>query len=69
VEETEKTKTAGITRHATTMKINQIFSHFQRGSSFIGVVNRPLNSPDSMTSAIPVITIRGSGERQSPKTS
>src|SRR5262249_20365262 len=53
--EPEKTRAVGIARQATTMKTSQIFSHFHRGSSFMGVVNRPLNRPDSTANAIPVV--------------
>ena len=38
------------------MKVNQMFSHFQRDSSFIGVVKRPLHSPDTTASATPIMT-------------
>jgi hypothetical protein len=31
------------------MKMNQIFSHFQRGMIFIGALNSPLQTPDMTT--------------------
>jgi len=52
-----KTKVEGMITHATTINANQIFSHFQRFSIFIGVVKRPLQMPDKAASSIPMATI------------
>jgi len=53
----EKTIAAGITRQATTINVSQMFSHFQRDSTFMGVVNKPLQRPESSARMMPVVAI------------
>src|SRR5579872_1239787 len=60
----------GIAMQETKMKPSQRFSHFQRDSSFIGVVNNPLQTPDNVAKKMParIISVRESRlKRPAPK--
>ena len=48
---------SGMTRHETTMKTNQTFSHFQRGMTFMGAVNKPLQIPERAARVMPVVSM------------
>src|SRR5664279_4537764 len=49
----QATSARGAIRQLVTMKTSQIFSHFQDGISFMGVVNNPLQMPERRANPIP----------------
>ena len=52
-----KTTPLGITRQAVRMNTSQMFSHFQRGITFIGAVNSPFEIPESSAKETPSPTM------------
>jgi hypothetical protein len=52
-----KTTALGMTRQEVRMNTSQMFSHFQRGITFIGAVNSPFDIPDSSAKEMPSPTM------------
>ncbi len=51
------TTALGMTRHDMMMNTNQMFSHFQRGITFIGAVKSPLHIPETTAKETPSPTM------------
>jgi len=52
-----KTTALGMTRQDARMTTSQMFSHAQRGITFIGAVNSPFETPESRAKEMPSSTI------------
>jgi GntR family transcriptional regulator len=59
------TKQNGMATQETRIKMNQMFSHLQRASIFIGAVNKPLQIPDKIARKIPTVAMKAPKQRAS----